>query len=130
MEDAVSHGWEAVKAAHSVILTSLEAGTFTWADEYRMSDKRRSAITRASKEASVAPPVSASKFSNSRGQGRQGQSGQRNFASGKKSVKPCIYFNNGACSKRGDHEEINVIYRHACSYCMSGEHVRKDCSFL
>jgi hypothetical protein len=74
MEDAVSHGWEAVKAAHLVILTSLEAGTFNWADEYRMSDKRRSAITRASKEASVAPPVSASKFSNSRGQGRQGQS--------------------------------------------------------
>jgi hypothetical protein len=48
MEDAVFHGWEPVKQAHSVILSSLESGAFTWADELRMAEKRRSAIARAS----------------------------------------------------------------------------------
>jgi hypothetical protein len=40
MEDAVSHGCEAVKQAHKDILIRLEMGEFTWYDELTMADPR------------------------------------------------------------------------------------------
>jgi hypothetical protein len=56
MEDAVSFGWEPVKQAHKAILMSLESGTFTWTDELKMAEKRRSAINRASQVRDTNPP--------------------------------------------------------------------------
>jgi hypothetical protein len=43
MEDAAFYGWEVVKQAYSVILTSLETGSLTWDQEFEMAEKRRSA---------------------------------------------------------------------------------------
>jgi outer membrane murein-binding lipoprotein Lpp len=41
MEDAVSHGWEAVKQAHKDTLIRLEMGEFTWYDElWQRNDDR------------------------------------------------------------------------------------------
>jgi hypothetical protein len=37
MEDAVFHGWEPVKQAHSDILSALEFGEFAWCDELDMA---------------------------------------------------------------------------------------------
>jgi hypothetical protein len=51
MEDAVFHRWYTIKQAHSTILSCLETGEITWTDEFAMADKRRSAITRASRPA-------------------------------------------------------------------------------
>jgi hypothetical protein len=39
MEDTVFHGWDVIKSAHSVILSYLETGEITWADEFAMADK-------------------------------------------------------------------------------------------
>jgi hypothetical protein len=67
------------------------------------------------------------------GQGRgQGKSfsNRAGGVMGKKLVKPCVYFNNNSCSKRGDHEETNVFYKHVCSHCFAGDHSVKECSFL
>jgi hypothetical protein len=49
---------------------------------------------------------------------------------GKKLVKPCLYFNNGSCVKKGDHDEVNVFYKHVCSHCFSEDRNVKECVFL
>jgi hypothetical protein len=127
MEDAVSHGWEAVKYAHKDILMRLEMGEFTWYDELTMAEKRRSALTRASKpKDSVSANYSNRGFSQGRGNGKQYGARSGN----KKLVKSCVYYNNNVCSKKGDHEEANVFYRHNCSHCMAVDHTIKECGFL
>jgi hypothetical protein len=139
MEDAVFHGWEPVKQAHSDILSALESGEFSWCDELDIAERRRSAINRATKvkENNVFGNGNFRQGAQPRGQSRQafhnsGNSGVQNsrLGRGKKLIKPCVYFNNGACNKHGDHDEGNVFYRHICSHCMSNEHVVRDCSFL
>jgi hypothetical protein len=130
MEDAVFFGWEPVKQAHKAILTSLESGTFTWTDELKMAEKRRSAINRAS-QVRETPPLNKN-GSQGRFQGSFQQSqnnGSRNVV-GKKLIKPCAYYNSNVCSKRSDHEGGNIFYRHICSNCFSPEHTVKECGFL
>jgi hypothetical protein len=132
MEDAVYHGWEAVKRAHMTILTCLESGEFTWFHELQMAEKRRSALNRA---ATIKDNFTNSGYSKYVGQG-QGRGQGKSFSNraggviGKKLVKPCVYFNNNSCSKRGDHEENNVFYKHVCSHCFGADHCVKECNFL
>jgi hypothetical protein len=132
MEDVVYHGWEAVKRAHMTILTCLESGEFTWFDELQMAEERRSALNRV---ATVKDNFTNSGYSRNMGQG-QGRGQGKSFSNraggvmGKKLVKPCVYFNNNSCSKRGDHEETNVFYKHVCSHCFAADHSVKECSFL
>jgi hypothetical protein len=66
-----------VKQAHKAILTSLESGTFTWTDELKMAEKRRSAINRAS-QVRETPQINKN-GSQGRFQGRM-QQGQNNGA--------------------------------------------------
>jgi hypothetical protein len=61
-----------------------------------------------------------------RGQVRQafnnnGNSGGSNsrFNRGKKLIKACVYFNNGACNKHGDHDEGNVFYTYVPIVCLT-----------
>jgi hypothetical protein len=135
MEDAVFHCWDTIKQAHSTILSCLETGEITWTDEFAMADKRRSAITRASR------PAQSQNFNTRSRQFQQGNHQNRQqFNSGsvsnkaggviKKLFKPCVYYNNGVCSKKSDHDEGNVFYRHICSHCMASDHVVKQCNFL
>jgi hypothetical protein len=131
MEDAVSHGWEAVKYAHKDILMRLEMGEFTWHDELTMAEKRRSALTRASKPKDIVSGSYGNRgFYQGRGNGKQFGGARSGPMGNKKLVKSCIYYNNNICSKKGDHEEANVFYRHNCSHCMAVDHTVKECGFL
>jgi hypothetical protein len=73
MEDAVFHGWEPVKQAHSDILSALESGEFSWCDELDMAERRRSAINPATKvkENNVFGNGNIRQGAQSRGQVRQ-----------------------------------------------------------
>jgi hypothetical protein len=137
MEDAVFYGWEVVKEAHSVILTSLETGAITWDQEFEMADKRMSAINRASKghDSSVTYSGNGNRGSSQNWfmnrQQATGSYGARNQNSiSKKVIKPCLYHNNNVCAKKGDHEEGNLVYRQVCNNCWSTEHIVKGCPFL
>jgi hypothetical protein len=135
MEDAVFHGWEPVKQAHSVILSSLESRAFTW-DELKMAKKRRSAITRTSQQVNIGQSSGSSFVQNSKvtGQGRwQGKPSNNSgpwASNGKKIIKSCLYFNNNICAKKDDHDEGNIFFKHNCSHCMATDHTVKECSFL
>jgi hypothetical protein len=113
MEDAVYHGWEPVKQAHSDILSCIEMGEFTWFDDLKLVERRRSALNRALKLKDGNHNVLGAKSTfqgQSWGQGRQFNSNFKvSGGMGKKLVKPCVYFNNGSCVKKGDHDEVNVF---------------------
>jgi hypothetical protein len=130
MDGAVFHGWDTIKQAHKTILTYLETGEITWADEYAMADKRRSAITRASRPSYPQSGFSQNKQFNGNRQNRQTFGSSSNNKPGKKLIKACEYYNNGVCSKPSDHDEGTVFYRHVCSHCMASDHVVKQCNFL
>jgi hypothetical protein len=49
MEDTVYHGWEPVKQAHSDILSCIEMGEFTWFEELKLEERRRSELMHALK---------------------------------------------------------------------------------
>jgi hypothetical protein len=101
MEDNVIHGREPVKQAHSVILSSLESGAFTWADELKMAEKRRSAITRASQQVNVVQSVGQSSGSGfvqnnkvtvqGRWQGKQTSNSGSRASTGKKIIKSYLH---------------------------------------
>jgi hypothetical protein len=136
MEDADFYGWEVVKEAHLVILTSLETGAITWDQEFEMVEKRRSVINRAStgQDSSVNYSGSAHKGSGqkqfSNRQQFSGSHSARNQGSvSKKVIKPCLDYNNNVCAKKGDHEEGNLVYRHMCNNCWSTDHIVKGCPF-
>jgi hypothetical protein len=130
MEDAVSFGWEPAKQAHKAILTSLESGTFTWTDKLKMAEKRRSAINRASQARDTNPPNRRSAQGRFQGRFQSGSNSGSKSVVGKKIIKLCAYFNNNVCSKRSDHEEGNVFYKHICQHCFSNDHTIKECGFL
>jgi hypothetical protein len=137
MEDAVFYGWEVIKEAHSVILTSLETGAISWDKEFEMAEKRRSAINRASTGHDSSNSYSGNgnkgsgqnRFSN-RQQSSGSYSARNQNSISKKVIKPCLYHNNKVCAKKGDHEEGNLVYRHVCNYCWSTDHIVKGCPFL
>jgi hypothetical protein len=131
MEDAVFHGWEPVKQAHSIILSALESGAFTWADELQMAEKRRSASQTCSRD-SLVPPASSKPFPQGRQAGRVGGNPgfRQNSSVGRKIVKTCLYFNNNVCVKKSDHEEGNIFFSHICSQCFASDHNVKDCPLL
>jgi hypothetical protein len=130
--DAQFHGWEAVKYAHSVILSSLEYGDLTWFDTLRMADIRR---TVASGKASQIRnyPVNSSKepqyFKNHK-QGHQNSAGNGSKGNNRKTVKACNFYNEGKCTHAGDHEMASTKWRHVCRECWGRDHVENNCSFL
>jgi hypothetical protein len=109
MEDAVYHGWEPVKQAHSDILSCIEMGEFTWFDEFKLVE-RRFALTRALKlkDGNHNVMLSINYFQGqSRGLARQFNSNFKpSVVMGK---KLCVYFNNCSCVKKADHDEVNVF---------------------
>jgi hypothetical protein len=106
-------------------------GEFTWYDELTMAEKRRSALTRASKPKDIVRASYSNRgFSQGRRNGKQSGGARSGPMGNKKLVKSCIYYNNNVCSKKGDHEEANVFYRHNYSHCMAVDHTVKECGFL
>jgi hypothetical protein len=125
MGDAQSHGFEVIKYAHGVILSRLEMGKLTWPDVHETSEARRTAITRG---------ITQCKANNSsRGNynrqfnSNQNSGGARSARRSGKAVRACLFYNNGSCSQKGDHETATVLYRHVCKKCWKADHVENDC---
>jgi hypothetical protein len=110
MRDASFHGFESAKYSYGIILSMLEDGALSWAVQFWMSEERRSAlivhgsVNRAGPPreagtdgrragASSGPPTTSRPAGPCRGAQNSQNSGPR----------PCIYFNNGVCANRADH---------------------------
>jgi hypothetical protein len=97
-----------------------------------MAEKHRSAINRASKgqDSSFSYGGNGNKgscqnwFSN-RQQFSGSYSARNQNSVSKKVIKPCLYYNNKVCAKKGDHVEGNLVYKHLCNNCWSTDHTVK-----
>jgi hypothetical protein len=132
MGDAQSHGFEVIKYAHGVILSRLEMGKLAWSEVHEMSEARRTAITRGVKQCKIS--------NNQAGFNSRGNSANRQFSSnqstggarnvqrqGGKAVRVCLFYNDGSCSQKSDHETNTVLYRHVCKRCWKSDHVENEC---
>jgi hypothetical protein len=128
MRDASFHGFESARYAFGTILSMLEDGALTWADQYQMAEERRSALI--ARGSAVRDPPSRETGTGSRraGAGGGGNGRRKNSGTpGHGGPRPCIYHNNGQCAQRGDHTTNGVTWKHVCRRCWATEHVEKDC---
>jgi hypothetical protein len=132
--DAQSHGFEAARWSSGVILTMLERGEVTWDNTLKMAEERRTALI-----SPVVPVKDYFSSANNRDQRpqRQGQSQGQNYnarsgsinsngnrgGSSRKTVKACVFHNNGSCPHDSHHENANTRWRHVCKDCWDQSHV-------
>ena len=91
MQDALELNWATAKRAHAAVLTEIERGNTSWADQAGVDRIRQRFTQRALKV-----------------QGTTSQEEQ---------VKICKRFNEDNCNHTRDHTEGRILYKHACFTC-------------
>jgi hypothetical protein len=122
MRDASFHGFDSARYAFGTVLSMLEDGALTWADQFQMAEERRSALI-AQGSATRDPGTG------SRRAGAVGSNTRRktNGGSGSGGPRPCVYHNNGVCTQRADHTTNGTLWKHVCRRCWAVDHVERDC---
>jgi hypothetical protein len=128
MWDASFHGFESARYAFGTILSMLEDGALTWADQYQMAEERRSALIARGSAVPDLPPRETGTGGRRAGAGSGGNGRRKNTGTpGQGGPRPCNYHNNGQCVQRGDHTTNSITWKHVCRRCWAVEHVEKDC---
>jgi hypothetical protein len=134
MRDASFHGFESARYSYGIILSMLEDSTLSWADQFRMSEEQRSALIARGSVNRAGPPREAGTDGRRAGASSGAPTTSRPTGSrrGAKNnpnsgPRPCIYFNNGVCANRADHNTNRVLWKHVCRRCWSADHVDRDC---
>jgi hypothetical protein len=136
LRDAAYHGFEAARYSYGCILSMMEDGILHWNDTMRIAEERRSVlIARGTQVVPARDSVSnvypsRKGFSASKG----GESADKsknnpnypNFPGGPV-PRPCIYWNNGVCPQRADHQNAGILWKHVCRRCLDPAHTDKDC---
>jgi hypothetical protein len=131
MLDASFHGFDSARYSYGIILSMLEDGALSWADQFRMSEEWRSALIARGSVSRAGPPgtdgrragASSGPPTTSRPTGsRRGPQNSQNSG-----PRPCIYYNNGVCANRTDHSNNGTLWKHVCRRCWSADHLDKDC---
>ena len=91
MQDALELNWPTAKRAHAAVLTEIERGCISWADQIGVDRIRQRFTQRIVKT----NPATASEDQ----------------------VKICKRFNEEACNQPKDHTEGRTLYKHACFTC-------------
>jgi hypothetical protein len=125
MEDAETHPWELVRAAHAILLQQIESGRASWEDKSNRQDIRVSHIhwpaqaagRRASKPAKAAATFStqaAATPSTSYGGGNTAAYTAPPPTYAEAGDKACRDYNRRGCRNAAEHPE----YIHCCDYCL------------
>jgi hypothetical protein len=109
MRDASFHGFESARYAFGTVLSMLEDGALTWADQYQMAEERRSALIAQGSAAREVPPRETVG-------GRRAGAGsgvpnvhQKNIgASGQGGPRPCVYYNK-FCTYGSGEEHFKIL---------------------
>jgi hypothetical protein len=127
MWDASFHGFDAARYAFGTVLSMLEDGALTWADQFQMAEVRRSALIARGSAAREVPPRDPGTGSRRAGAGGLNARRKTNGGSGSGGPRPCVYHNNGVCTQRADHTTNGTLWRHVCRRCWAAEHIERDC---
>jgi hypothetical protein len=129
LRDAQSYGFEAARLAYGVVLSQMEYGTLSWHDGSRISEEPRSALV-ARGPPSREVPVPSHEAVGARACPASANAGQQNIPNcpgGGIVTRVCNFFNQGVCSRSGDHQTGNVMWRHICKKCFAGDHAEPAC---
>jgi hypothetical protein len=124
MEDAETHPWELVRAAHAILLQQIEGGRASWEDKANRHDIRVSHIHWPSQAAARRPSKPAKAAAPFRSQAAANPS--TSFGGGNTAYiappptyaeagdKACRDYNRRGCRNAADHPE----YIHCCDFCL------------
>jgi hypothetical protein len=131
LRDAQSYGFEAARFAYGVVLLQMEDGTLSWLEGSRISEERHSAlVARGPPSREVPVPSREAVGVSARPASAKPQAGQQNIPNcpgGGIVTRVCNFFNQGVCSRSGDHQMGNVMWRHICKRCFAGDHAEPAC---
>jgi hypothetical protein len=134
LRDAAYHGFEAARYSYGCILSMMEDGILHWGDTTRIAEERRSALIARGTQVVPAREAVPSSYPARRGFSapKGGDSVKRNNPNypnfpGGPVPRPCVYYNNGVCPQRGDHQNAGVLWKHVCRRCLDPAHTDKDC---
>jgi hypothetical protein len=114
MRDASFHGFESTCYAFGTVLSMLEDGALTWADQFQMAEERRYALIARGSATREDPPCDPSTGSRHAGAGGPNIRRKNNGGSVSGGPRPCVYHNNGVCSQRADHTSNGTLWKHVC----------------
>ena len=103
-QNVCDHSWQAAKGAHLVVMTKMEEGLITWNDLKKVNKVRKTYVNSNSTSHSS--------------QGESSNSSHNKKGNRKPSSVPCKDYNDGRCSRMGDHEQGLITHKHVCAYCM------------
>jgi hypothetical protein len=134
LRDAAYHGFEAARYSYGCILSMMEDGILHWGDTTRIAEERRSALIARGTQVVPARDAVPSSYPSRRGFSapKGGESVKRNNPNypnfpGGPVPRPCVYYNNGVCPQRADHQNAGVLWKHVCRRCLDPAHTDKDC---
>jgi hypothetical protein len=134
-QDSMSYGFRWAKGAHAEVLNEMELGKINWLDAHAISELRRTHTQKPMTMEEWQEKTMETKPQEMRdgGQGhavrREGRTRRfSNEHSGKKTQYCiCRNYNDDKCSHAGDHQQGNIIWRHACPGCKLNGHRQNEC---
>jgi hypothetical protein len=130
LRDAQFHGFEAARFSYGALLSMMEDGNLSWSDHQAIAEERRSALIARGSQSQ--PSQSHSRFTSGSNVARSGGARSKNFPNnpnfpGGNMARPCVYWNNGVCPHKGDHQGSTVFWRHVCRRCLDASHKDNEC---
>jgi hypothetical protein len=129
LRDAQFHGFEAARFSYGTLLSMMEDGKLSWSDSQAITGERRSALIARGSQSQ--PSQNHSRYVNGSNASRPGgaRSKINNFPNilGGGIARPCVYWNNGNCPHKGDHQGSTVYWRHVCRRCLEDTHKDSEC---
>jgi hypothetical protein len=99
-------GYDHAKHSHSCILTAMEDGLYSWANQEKISEARKNIVTaRANFSKSSANKTMTNNNIYKKNDFRRAPAGE-------KTALPCYNHNEGKCRQQGDHVTGNGIHAH------------------
>jgi hypothetical protein len=119
LRDAQFHGFDAAKCSYGALLSLMEDGTVSWLDAQNIAEERRSALIASGSQSHSRDllPSHHSCSMNGGGVFRSGGARSKNMNSPNSPssgniTRPGIYWNQGNCPQKGDHQGVSVFWKH------------------
>jgi hypothetical protein len=114
----------------TALYSMMEDGNLSWSDSQAITEERRSTLIARGSQSQ--PSQNHSRYTGCSHTARSGGERSKNFPNnpnipGGNIARPCVYWNNGICPHKGDHQGSTVFWRHVCRRCLDASHKDSEC---
>jgi hypothetical protein len=134
LRDAQFHGFDAAKFSYGALLSLMEDSTVSWLNAQTIAEERQSALIACGSQLHSRDllPSHHSRSMNGGGVFRSGGARSKNINNPNSPgswiiTRQCIYWNQGNCPQKGDHQGVSVFWKHVCRRCFESSHTDRDC---